>query len=401
MREHYPVAYDDKNRICAIFRYNDARRILNDYLNFSSDPQKLKNIESTPSAQSSRSRRKRPSLHSSDPPIHSRLRNIISPFFSFDNIAKLETNIERTTNELLNQVIERGRMDLIKDLAYRLSVTVIAQLLGIPIEDYSLIKRWADCVVGLEAGGSNVSTNNNTNVLIDPNFQANLRKVQKEMDLYFNNIIEIRKKVPQEDLITRLTTAEMDVGHTLTKQQTLAFCSLLVLAGHITSVNLIGNTIWSLLDFPHEFKRIKRHRFLIPSAIEETLRFKSPVQALLRFTTAEANIGGQKIPSGQRVIVFIGSANHDESVFNDPESFVTDRHNSNAHLAFGYGVHFCLGAPLARLETHIVLKTIIDRLHDLILEPECKEKLRPLHNFFFQGVSSLPLDFRPGPIKKV
>jgi cytochrome P450 len=235
------------------------------------------------------------------------------------------------------------------------------------------------------------------------------------MDSYFINIIEKRKmnKVPSTDLISNLLKAEID-GNKLTEEEILAFCALLLLAGHVTTVNLIGNMIRSLLEYPKQLEQLLLHHNSyninkhnsdnypsISSTIDETLRYRSPVQALIRFATEDVVIREQKIQRGQRLIIWIGSANHDESVFHDAERFDITRSFSNIpHLAFGYGIHFCLGSALASLEAEVVLNIILDRLEDVKFAQDYKEEsLRPLYGIFFHGVSNLPLSFKPAKLR--
>jgi cytochrome P450 len=239
------------------------------------------------------------------------------------------------------------------------------------------------------------------------------------MDLYFNNIIEKRRIQKQlsssNDLIDNLLRAEID-GNTLSGEDILAFCSLLFLAGHVTTVNLIGNVVRSLLEYPQQLKQLlllqssgnlhKNYDSLISSAIEETLRYRSPVQGVFRFATHDVTLGGQgkekAIQRGQRMIMWIGSANHDESIFTNAEIFDINRNTADTHFAFGHGIHFCLGSILATLEAQVVLKIILDRLHNLRFTNEYNEELlKPLHGVFFHGVSNLPLCFESSsPIKK-
>jgi cytochrome P450 len=225
------------------------------------------------------------------------------------------------------------------------------------------------------------------------------------MDSYFINIIEKRKmnKVSSTDLISNLLKAEID-GNKLTEEEILAFCSLLLLAGHVTTVNLIGNMVRSLLEYPKQLEQLLHNSDNYPSissAIDETLRYRSPVQALIRFATEDVVIREQKIQRGQRLIIWIGSANHDESVFHDAERFdITRSFSNNAHLGFGYGIHFCLGSALASLEAEVVLKIILDRLKDVKFAQDYKEEsLRPLYGIFFHGVSNLPLSFKPAKLR--
>src|SRR6187200_3108252 len=392
MRHNNPVAYDDTNNIWAVFRYYDVQFILGDYTHFSSaiTPTKLdNNLTKEGNGEEEKEKKmpfSRPSLLKSDPPYHRTLRGVVASAFTPMSISNLEPRIESVTHDLLNQVIEKGNMDLINDLAYPLTVTVIAELLGVPLQDRDIFRRWADKL--LSSAGSQLIAEHHGSA-------KNLVLIESEMDDYFNAIIDKRTLSPQSDLISNLIKAEAD-GHHLSREEILAFCTLILLAGHVTTVNLIGNTILSLLQNPQEFKKLRTSSpSLIPPTIEETLRYRSPVQALFRFTTQDITIGGaQKIPSGQGIIVWLGSANHDESVFPDPEKFDISRiPHAHSHVGFGHGIHFCLGAPLARLEARVALKIILERLHDLELDDS--KDIKPLQSLIFHGVSQLPLRFTP------
>ena len=325
----------------------------------------------------------------SDPPYHRTLRAVVASAFTPMTISKLEPRIESITHDLLNHVIERGEMDLISDLAFPLPVSVIAELLGLPLEERDTFHVWGDKLVS-----SDTQPDSETRDFLD---------LQSEMDDYFNKIIDKRTTNPESDLISNLIKAEAD-GHHLLREEILAFCSLLLLAGHLTTVNLIGNMILSLFHNPQEFEKLKEDRSspsLISSTIEETLRYRSPIQAMFRRTAQEVTIGGRKIPSGQDIIAMIGSANHDESVFPDPEKFDISRiPHGHFHVGFGHGIHFCLGTPLARLEVSTVLKIMLDRLLDLELDESKKETIKPLPSFVVHGISHLPLRFTPGNLVK-
>src|SRR5215469_4061290 len=385
MRRLYPVAYDEHNNIWGIFRYGDVQRVLGDYMTFSSGPR---------SSDMTAAPLERPSLLQSDPPYHRTLRGVIASAFTPMIIAKLEPHIENIAHEMLNEVIAKGSMDLIDDLAYPLPVTIIAELLGVPIEDRNLFRGWADTIVS-STGGDITDEHGTSN---------NIVQMIKEMDSYFSGIVEERTQKPRDDLITNLIKAQVEGRH-LSNDEILTFCRLLLLAGHVTTVNLIGNTILSLLQNQTEFRLLQNDHNLIPSTIEETLRYRSPVQAVVRIVKKETNLRGQKIQSGQRIIAWLGSANHDESVFVDPERFDITRSNSqhHAHVGFGHGIHFCLGAPLARLEGQVVLRVILQRLKDLNLDVDDRgkgnENLIPLQSVLFHGVTHLPLRFLPGQKK--
>jgi cytochrome P450 len=399
MRKFHPIVYDDKNKVWGMFRYEDIQGVLTNHRHFSSDVQKLMKMQQAEMKQQEQNNKGerdesvRRSILTSDPPYHNKLRSVISSAFTLNTIGRLRPRIEEICHDMVDKVIEKGRMDLINDLAYPLPVTVIAELLGIPSDDRDTFKRWADELIG--------STNSSrSNLPVDRASEQIFKRVQNEMDSYFINIIEKRKmnKVPSTDLISNLLKTEID-GNMLTEEEILAFCSLLLLAGHVTTVNLIGNMIRSLLEYPN--KHNSDNYPSISSAIDETLRFRSPVQALIRFATEDVLIREQKIQRGQRLIIWIGSANHDESVFHDAERFdITRSFSNNAHLAFGYGIHFCLGSALAGLEAEVVLKIILDRLKDVKFSQDYKEEsLRPLYGIFFHGVSSLPLSFTPAKLR--
>jgi cytochrome P450 len=427
MRKFHPIIYDDKNEIWGIFRYDDIQAVLTDYRHFSSDVQKLADMQrggqQEQQQQEARTQTLRRSLLTSDPPHHSRLRSVISSAFTPNTIFKLRPRIEEVCHDMIDKVIEQGHMDLINDLAYPLPVTIIAELLGIPSQDQDTFKRWADELLGSTRGSSN-------NLPNDRNSEQVFRRVQNEMDSYFNNIIEKRRKTrtisspqPHDDLISNLLRAETE-GHRLSEEDILAFCALLLLAGHVTTVNLVGNVVRTLLEYPQQLKQLllvlrngsgnnndnyNNHDYsnydnpLISSAIEETLRYRSPVQAVFRFAIQDISIGGQSLQGGQRMILWIGSANRDESVFPNADGFdIARTFNNTTHLAFGHGIHFCLGSSLASLEAKVVLKIILERLQDLKFADNYKEgSLKPLHGIFFHGVSHLPLCFKPNiPIKK-
>jgi cytochrome P450 len=398
MRHNNPVAYDNRNNVWGVFRYYDVQLILGDYTHFSSNPPPPKSDNLPNQGKEQKMPFTRPSLLKSDPPYHRILRAVIASAFTPMAISKLEPRIESITHDLVNQVIQKGNMDLINDLAYPLPVTVIAELLGVPVQDRNIFRGWADKLVS--SAGSQLNEEQHASA-------KNLFQMQTEMDDYFNAIIDKRTIAPQSDLISGLIKAEAD-GHRLSREEILAFCTLLLLAGHVTTVNLIGNTVLSLLQNPQEFRKLKEEDNLstsplIPSTIEETLRYRSPVQAVFRTTKEQVTIGeSQKIPPGQGIVVWLGSANHDESVFPDPEKFDISRiPHGHSHVGFGQGIHFCLGAPLARLECRVALKIILERLRDLELDSSKTETIKALPSLFFHGVSQLPLRFKTGNVIKV
>ena len=412
MRKNNPIVFDEENERWGVYRYNDIEKILRDHSRFSSKfgpldlplgipPEYEENIH-------------RPSLINSDPPYHRKLRSIVDTLFVPIEISKLAPRIEKIVNELIDKIIEKNNntttstMDLISDFAYPLPATVIAELLGVPFEDRDTYHQWADVIVGLEE---------NSNI----DYIKKVSKTFDEMDVYFSKLIEERKKSSSstkdnddnDTLIGRIIRAKVD-GHSLSEKEILTFSHLLLNAGHITTVNLIGNSIFSLLENPQELKRLQENKnSLIKPTIEETLRYRSPVQLVIRIanddvTLSEEKEGGGgreiekqeiKIKKGQKIILFLGSANHDESVFTDPERFDITRKNLR-HMAFGTGIHFCLGAPLARLEGQIALRTLLERFDNLQFDFDYSDrqdlytKVTPLKSSLFLGLSHLPIRFQ-------
>ena len=261
MRRSNPVVYDERNNMWGVFGYNVIQSILGDYMTFSSGPLKS-DSQSLLSSKTNKNTNaaahlRRPSLLQSDPPYHRTLRGVIASAFTPMIIAKLESHIENIAHETLNQVIQKGSIDLIDDLAYPLPVTIIAQLLGVPIEDRDLFRGWADRIVASTGGGQ-------SNMSDEPGTLKNITQIIDEMDSYFSNVVEERTQIPREDLISNLIRAQADGRH-LSEDEILTFCRLLLLAGHVTTVNLIGNTILSLLQNPDEFRRLRDDYTLIPS----------------------------------------------------------------------------------------------------------------------------------------
>ena len=264
MRKNNPVAFDEQNEQWVLYRYKDIEKILRDPIKFSSKFELFK------VPQEYQENLNRPSLLNSDPPYHRKLRSIFDTLFVPIEISKLEPRIENIANELIDHIIEKNNttMDLIADFAYPLPATVIAELLGVPTEDQDTFREWADNIVSLE-----ITSN------IDSIKKAD--KTVSDMDIYFSKLIEKKRESSSNDLISHIIRAKVD-GHSLSEKEILSFCSLLLNAGHVTTVNLIGNLVFSLLENPQEFKQLQEnHKSLIKPAIEETLRYQSPVQFLI------------------------------------------------------------------------------------------------------------------------
>ena len=243
-------------------------------------------------------------------------------------------------------------MDLAADYAVPLPMMVIAEMLGVPAEDYPLFKRWVDVMLNLSYALFGSAENSSAS--------AGFFAIRTEMAGYLAARLEERRTAPREDLLTRLAEAEVD-GERLTDAEMLGFFQLLLIAGTETTTNLINNAVLALIENPEQLALLRRNFGLVPSAIEEVLRYRSPVQFVFRATTRDVQMHGQTIPAGVMVLPVLGSANHDAQQFAAPAQFDIAR-DPNPHIAFGHGVHFCIGAPLSRLEGRIALPDLLARL---------------------------------------
>jgi len=313
-----------------------------------------------------------------DPPDHTRIRGLVSKAFTPRQVTRLRERIAELVRELLDAVEPNGRMDVMTELAAPLPAIVIADLLGVPREDYAVFKAWATDVVS---------------VVGNPDPLGAIARADAAMQgllAYLGDIIAKRRRDPRDDLISAMIAAQ-EAHDALSDAELLATSNLLLLAGHETTTNLIGNGLYALLRHPAELARLEREPALLKSAIDEMLRWDSPVQATFRIPTEEVALGGQILPKGALVIAAIGAANRDPAVFPDPDRFDVGRAD-NRHLSFGFGVHFCLGAPLARLEGELVFSALLARLGKLELATE-KPSYRP--NMILRGLTSLPVTFAP------
>lgn len=316
-----------------------------------------------------------------DPPVHSKLRGLISRAFTPKMIASLEPRIRELSRELLDQVIDRGEFDLAADFSVPLAMKVISGMIGIPSNDWQRYKKWSDVILTLSysrSGGEEAERS-----------LRDFMSVTAEMDAYLHEMIECRRALPQPDLLTSLIEAEVD-GERLSQQEILAFFQLLVVAGQETTSNLINNAILCLLENPDQLTRLRSTPELLPSAIEETLRYRSPLQWMMRTPKRDVEVHGLVIPAGSLVLPMIGSANRDARQFADADRFDI-RRNPNPHVAFGHGIHFCLGAALSRMESRIALSDLLERFDHF--ERTTDQPWEPRKALHVHGPASLPIRF--------
>ena len=311
-----------------------------------------------------------------DPPDHSRLRALVAKAFTPRLIDQMRERIRDITEHLLDKVQDRGRMDLVRDYALPLPSTIIAEMLGVPAADRHLFHRWSKAVLSAAASTWNL-------VKAVPNVMIFMR--------YLRKIIKSRRAHPKDDLISALARVE-EGGDTLSENELLAMIFLLLVAGHETTVHLIGSGMLALLQHRHQWDKLRSDPALIKPAVEELLRFASPAEtATERFAREDVTMAGVTIARGDMVFAVLASANRDERQFPNPDVLDITR-EPNRHLAFGLGTHFCLGAPLARLEGQIALGTLLRRVPDVRLAVSPK-MLRWRGGLVLRGLEALPVTF--------
>lgn len=311
-----------------------------------------------------------------DPPEHTRLRNLVNRAFTPRTVEKLRPRIQQIADELVNAVLANGELEIMRDLASPLPVIVISELLGFPQEDRDRIKRWSDDLAPLIDG-----TERDAKL-----FQ--IANTASEFGDYVRSVLERRRSDPRDDLLSQLISAHVDQDR-LTESELVATVILVLGAGHETTTNLIGNGLLALLAHPDEMARLRVEPVLLPNAIEEVLRFDSPVQVTSRLTLEDIEMGGVCIPQGHEVDVVLAAGNRDPEVFEAPDRFDIGRQGIT-HLSFGHGVHFCLGAPLARAEGQIAIGTLLRRLPELGYEPDALVRKTGV---VLRGLESFPVSF--------
>ncbi|QDQ14780.1 cytochrome P450 [Streptomyces spectabilis] len=296
-----------------------------------------------------------------DPPEHRKLRRLVSRAFTPRLVAGLAPRIGALTHELLDRADGGSGLDLVADLAHPLPVIVIAELLGVPSEDRELFREWAEELLARSEVAAVGRTAQSADMV------AAVLDLSARMSAYFGAHAEERRRRPQDDLLTALVRAEVD-GERLSAAALGNFAQLLLVAGHVTTTILLGNAVLCLDAHPGARERVRADRTLVPAVIEEALRLLPPFSMFYRATTRATELGGQRLPAGQVVALWLGAANRDARVFADPHGFHPER-DPNPHLGFGRGIHFCLGAPLARIEARIALDILLERFPRLRTDP--------------------------------
>lgn len=371
------VHYDEKQQIWQVLGHPETGAILSDPATFSSD------LTEIMPPQDDYDMFQKGNFVRMDPPRHRKLRGLVSQAFTPRMVAGLEPRIAEVTTELLDATGRTDRLDLIDSLAYPLPVIVIAELLGIPAGDRPIFRRWADALFDQTAMDPEDSLR-----MAGEEAMAKAAPTMREMNAYLLDHIRARRAAPGTDLTSRLLDAEVD-GERLDDQEIVGFVGLLLLAGHITTTATLGNMVLSLAEHPDAAAAVRADSSLLPGAIEETIRYRSPFPRLARLTTTATRVGDVAMPAHAVVQVWIAAANRDVRVFDEPNSF--DVHRSpNPHLSFGKGIHFCLGAPLARLEARVAMRVLLDRYRDIAVATDAPVEFR--NPWLMVSVNKLPLD---------
>ncbi|WP_416957400.1 cytochrome P450 [Streptomyces sp. Agncl-13] len=367
------VVFDETTGIWNVYGHAEALHVANSPHIFSSDTGRL-----IPE----RREFDEGSITQLDPPRHTALRKLITHAFTPRAIDELEPRVHAIVQDLLDRVTDRAGFDLIADFAYPLPVTVIAELLGIPASDHDLLNGWVDRMMSttteFSLGERDVSVDNAV---------ADAMEQVRHITDYLREHVKDRRSHPREDLLTALVQAEVD-GQRLTENEVANFANVMLVAGHVTTTLLISNTVLCLDAHPEADRAVRQDRTAVPTLLEESLRYLTPIACMVRVTTAATDVGGVTIGPDQMVAVWLSTANRDKRVFSDPYTFDPAR-ELNPHIAFGRGVHFCIGAALARREGRIAMNALFDRFPALRCDPDNPPAFMTNPNL--NGVTRLPV----------
>ena len=357
--------------IALVARYADVRAVLLDHENFSSVQFSGGNFDEQNNLFGND-----PSMLMADPPVHTRLRKLVSRDFTPRRIRELEPRIREMTAQLVEAAARKGSLEVMADVANVLPVMVIAEMLGVPPDLYQTFKHWSDKIIEAD------------NVLPGMPMPDDIKTAMSELRAYFSKQIDQRRGKPGPDLVSALVAAH-EQSEALTAGELLQFVVLLLLAGNETTTNLIGNGMLALGQNPDQMATLRAKPELMPQAIDEMLRYDGPVQSTFRTATHDTNIGGTDIKAGTGAFVMVAAANRDPAHYRDPDKFDITR-NPNDHLAFGEGIHFCLGSGLARLEGAIAIGTMLNRFPKLRLaNPAAPLKYKG--SYFLRGLAHLEM----------
>src|SRR5579883_1312068 len=384
LREHEPVHWNPMFNCFMLTRYDDVHMVFSDHRRFSSDiwsamPERVGFTDEDEKSQYLK--QIVPflayNLQGMDPPGHTRQRTLMMKTFTPRMLESFRPTIQKLVDELIDQRIAEGQMDVVADLAYPLPSNVILDLLGIPRSGRPYIRASAEAINEFVA----------TILFTGPQVWPRLAKVFDELKIYLGSLIEERRKHPTGDLLTKMVQAE-EHGDMLSEDEIIIATNFLLFAGHETTANLIATGLYYLLENPEQMEQLRADPSKVPAAVEELLRYVSPVHTLARRTVEEVTISGVTIPPNSSIYLCVGAANRDPEKFQDPEKLDINRPAVRS-LGFGYGIHFCIGAALARMESQVAFDTILRRLPGLKMTVD-KPEFRP--NYSLRGLISLPVE---------
>ena len=361
LRQHAPVWYAEDRRAFIVTRHDDCLALLTDAARFADTSD-----DGAPLA--------------SQPAVHIQYRSLVNRAFTTTFVANLEPRIQLFADRLIDEFAGSGVADFMDAVAYPLPTLVLADLLGLTEAERPLFIAWADDYT--RALGD-----------FEPQVQARYQRSASELVAYFGYKLHERRGPASHDLLARLTSARIGDSQ-LSATDILSLCNQLMVAARDLATGLLGNSLYALLSHPDQWLRLRAEPSTLDSAIEECLRWDTPVLGQARTSLTDVSLRGVRIPAGGSVMVMLGSANRDPAVFAEPDRFDSRRQNAGQHLAFGRGIHFCLGAPLARLETRVVLRTLLDRLPNMRLAPDSPPVRRsPGQMLNLRAFRSLPIAF--------
>ncbi|MFX0579428.1 cytochrome P450 [Nocardia nepalensis] len=386
LHERGGVHFDERIKAWHVLGYDDTLQVLTDPVTFSSDVAPSRAPKQEDPEQEEFDLFNRGNFVRADDPVHRRLRGLVSRAFTPKMIADLESRIVEMTTQLFEHADAGGNQwDFVAQLAYPLPFMVIAEMLGIPVTDRDFVRRLSDTYFEV----SYVDPEESLDSLRDSAIES-VGPLLRELNTHLLEFVRDRRENPREDLTSKLLAVEDD-GSRLDDEETVGFLGLLLLAGHVTATCALGNTVLALHENPEVWTELRADPTLIPAAIEESMRFRPPFPRLGRQATKDAVIGGQTIPAGSFVMAWLTTANRDERVFTNPDRFDIHR-ESNPHLTFGRGIHFCLAAPLARLMARITIGVLMERYSDIRVRDDVAVNLR--NPWVMIGVNRLPVEVR-------
>ena len=382
LRAEDPVHWSDAWGGWVLTRYDDIEKVLRDFRRFTKAGHVTKALDDLPQDVLAKIGPLRQNfsvgMPQTDPPEHTRIRALISKAFTPAVVESTGERIAALVDQLIDAVAHRGEMDLIADFAFPLPAIVVAEMLGFPTEDLDQIKAWSDGIVSFHGSGR-----------ADPERVLKSNEAFVEMRAWLRRLFEERRRQPKDDLVSRLVAVEEE-GEMLTETELVATCITLLTAGHETTTGLITNGMLALLHHPDQRELLEQNPDLIESAVDEFLRYDPPFQRTWRLAAEDLELRGKRIQKGQVVSQMLGAASRDPERFPDPDRLDITRQDTT-HLAFGFGVHYCLGAGLAHREAEIAIPTLLRRLPGLKMaadEPEWKA------NITFHMPESMPLEFK-------